>query len=126
MRASADDRFVAARVTARIDPVDLNLVALLSAPETKRQERILGNRRAPLRRQHRAAVPGHADLLDEPCRNRLSRSILALTGLHLVAHQDLHVGLVAHLGGANFHRVCHAAPPPTRRGPRWSPSPPWR
>src|SRR4051794_3885945 len=75
---SADDRLVGSLLAAIVHPGDLDLVALRAALELERQERVLGDRRAPLRVQHGLAIVRDDDVLDEPRRYDLALRILAL------------------------------------------------
>src|SRR4029079_19097638 len=104
---SADDRLVGSLLAAIVHPGDLDLVALRAALELERQERILGDRRAPLRVQHGLAIVRDDDVLDEPRGYDLALRILALARLHLVTHQHAHLGRVADDAGPDFHRIWH-------------------
>src|SRR3954466_5378523 len=83
---SGDRRFVGALVAVIVGPADHDLVARLAAAEAEGEERVLRHRRSPLGREHRLAVAGGGDVLDEPGRDELPLRILALAGLHLVRH----------------------------------------
>src|SRR5512147_681293 len=78
---SADGGLVGAAVALVVLPADRDLVAGLGALDRELQERVLGHRRAPLGRHHRLAVVAGGDFLDEPGRDRLAGSVLALAGL---------------------------------------------
>jgi hypothetical protein len=82
-------------------------LAGLGAPDGERQERVLGDGGAPCGGHHRLAVVGGGDVGDVPGRDGLAGGVLALAGLHLVAHEDAHEGAVALRLRADAHRVCH-------------------
>src|SRR6266699_692870 len=106
-RASRNHRFVGPLVAAVVDPGHNDLVALRTALELERQERILGYCGSPLCREHRLVAPGYRDVFDEPGGNDLAPCILAQAGLHLVAHEYLDLGRITDAAGADFHRICH-------------------
>src|SRR5688500_8026871 len=92
---SRNRRLVAARVSLAVHPAHLDLVARLAARERELQKRILRHGGSPLRREHGPAVMAGAHLTDEVRGHELAVRVLALTGLHLVRHQDAHQHLVA-------------------------------
>src|SRR5713226_95868 len=104
---SGNNGFVAASIAPVVEPSDDDLVARLGAGELELKIGILRNRRAPLCREHVAAVMRGLDALDVMGGNDVSRAVLALPGFHLVAHEHAHEGLVALGLRADFHRICH-------------------
>src|ERR1043166_2230458 len=104
---SSDDRDIGALLAAVVRPGDHDAIAFGTTFEAERQERILRYRGSPMRGEHGFVVPGRGHVLEEPRRYPLAFGILALTGFHLMTHENLHFGHLAVDARANFHRIGH-------------------
>src|SRR5262249_52406862 len=107
LAAAGDDGFVGPALALVVGPADRHLLAGLAPREAEMHEGVLRDRRPPLRRQHRLAGVGDRHGLYEMRGNQRAARVLALPGLHLVAHQHAYFHLVARHVRTDAHRIGH-------------------
>ena len=78
-----------------VDPADLDVVALVGAPEAELHIRILGDGRSPVGDENFPVAVLESQLLDEVRRNHRTLRVLDKAGIHRVLDQCLHLGEVA-------------------------------